>query len=53
MSAPNGHAQKDDSPASGPPPASPASGVLPISAERIKELVSASEVPFDSSQIEW
>lgn len=53
MSAPNGHAQKDHAPGSGPPPAIPASGVLSISAERIKELVSALEVPFDRSLIEW
>ena len=53
MSAPNGHAHKDHAPGSGPEPAIPASGVLPISAERIKELVSALEVPFDPSQIEW
>jgi len=53
MSAPNGHAQEDHAPASGPPPAMPAPGVLQVPAERIKELVAALEVPFDSSQIEW
>src|SRR5712671_1351767 len=53
MSAPNGHAQKDHAPASGPPPAMLAPGVLQVPAERIKELVAALEVPFDSSQIEW
>ena len=53
MSAPNGHAQKDHAPASGPPPVMPAPGVLQVPAERIKELVAALEVPFDSSQIEW
>jgi len=37
MSAANGHAQKDLGSASGPPPAIPTSGVLPISVERIKE----------------
>ena len=50
MSAPNGHAQKDHAPASGPPPAMLAPGVLQVPAERIKELVAALEVPFDSSQ---
>ena len=53
MSAPNGHAQTDHAPASGPPTAIPASGILRISHERIKELVAALEVPFDPSQIEW
>jgi hypothetical protein len=53
MSAANGHAQKDLGSASGPPPAIPTSGVLPISVERIKELVAELEVPFDPSQIEW
>jgi hypothetical protein len=53
MSAPNGHAQKDPTPASGPPPAMLVPGVLPIPAERVKELVAALEVPFDPSQIEW
>src|SRR6202041_2104808 len=53
MSAPNGHAQEDHAPASGPPPAMPAPGVLQVPAERIKELVAALEVPFDSPQIEW
>jgi hypothetical protein len=31
----------------------PAPGVLQVPAERIKELVAALEVPFDSPQIEW
>src|SRR6201997_2542204 len=53
MSAPNGHAQTDHAPASGRPTAIPASGILRISHERIKELVAALEVPFDPSQIEW
>jgi len=53
MSAPNGHAQKDHAPASGPPPAMLAAGVLQVPAERIKELVAALEVPFDQSQIDW
>jgi len=53
MSAPNGHAQQDHAPASGPPPAMLAPGVLQVPAERIKELVAALEVPFDPSQIEW
>lgn len=53
MSAPNGHAQKDHAPASAPQPAMPAPGALQVPTERIKELVAALEVPFDSSQIEW
>src|SRR5438477_9828368 len=53
MSAPNGHAQKDQVPASGPPPAMLTPGVFQVPAERVKELVAALEVPFDSSQIEW
>jgi hypothetical protein len=53
MSAPNGHAQKDHAPASGPPPAMLVPGVLQLPAERVKELVAALEVPFDPSQIEW
>jgi hypothetical protein len=51
MSAPNGHAQKDHIPASGPPPLK--AGVLQVQAKRVKELVAALEVPFDQSQIDW
>ena len=53
MSPANGHAQKERTSASGPPPAVLAPGVLQVSAERVKELVAALEVPFDPSQIEW
>jgi hypothetical protein len=53
MSGPNGHAQKDHVPVSGPPPAMLAAGVIQVSAERVKELVAALEVPFDQSQIDW
>jgi hypothetical protein len=53
MSAPNGHAQKDHGPASGPAPAMLAPGIFPIPAERIKELVAALEVLFDPWLIEW
>lgn len=53
MSAPNGHAQKDRAPASCPPAAILAPGVLQVAVERVKELVAALEVPFDPSQIEW
>jgi hypothetical protein len=53
MSALNGHAEEDHAPASGPPPEILASGVLQVPAERIKELVAALEVPFESTQIEW
>jgi hypothetical protein len=52
MSPANGHAQKDPTPASGPPPVMLAPGILPIPAERVKELVAALEMPFDPSQIE-
>ena len=53
MSRANGHGQKDRAPATGPPPAVPALGVLQVPAERVKELVAALEVPFEPSQIEW
>jgi len=53
MSAPNGHAQEDHAPASGPPPVMPAPGVLQVPAERVKEWVAALEVPFDPWQVEW
>jgi hypothetical protein len=53
MSAPNGHAQNNHAPASGPPPVVLTPGVLQVPAERVKELVAALEVPFDPSQIEW
>ncbi|HEX9111891.1 MAG TPA: Rad52/Rad22 family DNA repair protein [Terriglobales bacterium] len=52
MSAPNGHAQKDRAPSSGPP-VMLAAGVFQVPAERVNELVAALEVPFDPSQIEW
>src|SRR5258707_10362676 len=39
-------------PASGPPPVMLTPGVLQVPAERIKELVAALEVPFDSSRSE-
>jgi hypothetical protein len=52
MSPANGHAQEDYAPAYGPTPAALAPGVR-ISAERVKELVAALEVPFDPSQVEW
>lgn len=51
MSGPNGHAQ--DVTESIPPVALLASGASRFSAEQIKELVAALEVPFDPSQIEW
>ena len=53
MSSVIGHAQKDRVPTSGPTPALLVPGVLPIPAERVKELVAALEVPFDPSVIEW
>jgi hypothetical protein len=51
MSAANGHAQ--GAPESIPPPGMLSSGASRFSAEQIKVLVSALEVPFDPSQIEW
>lgn len=51
MSGPNGHAQRAAEPI--PPVAMLASGASRFSAEHIKELVAALEVPFDPSQIEW
>jgi hypothetical protein len=53
MSAPNSHVEVTDSSVSRPfsPPNTLA--VNPFTAEKIKELVAALEVPFDPSQIEW
>ncbi|HZQ21925.1 MAG TPA: Rad52/Rad22 family DNA repair protein [Terriglobales bacterium] len=51
MSGPNGHAQNATEPI--PPPGIIATGGSRFSAEQIKELVAALEVPFDPSQIEW
>jgi hypothetical protein len=53
MSAPNGHGFENRTPASNPPPAMLAPGVLQVPVERLKETVAALEVPFDPSQIEW
>jgi len=50
MSGANGHAQNVAEPIL---PALLASGASRFSAEQIKELVAALEVPFDPSQIEW
>jgi hypothetical protein len=51
MSGPNGHAQGAADPI--PPVAMLAPGTSRFSAERIRELVAALEVPFEPSQIEW
>jgi len=51
MSGPNGHAQGTTEPIV--PPGMIASGDSRFSAEQIKELIAALEVPFDPSQIEW
>jgi hypothetical protein len=51
MSGANGHAQSTAEPIS--LPWLLASGASRFSAEQIKELVAALEVPFDPSQIEW
>lgn len=53
MSPANGDAQQGTVPTSGPTPAMRVPRVLPMPAERVKELVAALEVPFDPSQIEW
>ena len=53
MSGPNGHAQKDRTSTTELPLAKLVPGVVQVSAERIKELVAALEVPFDPAQIEW
>jgi Rad52/22 family double-strand break repair protein len=54
MSAPNGHAHENGASTSCPPHAGPgAAPVLQVPAERVKEMVTALEVPFDPSQIEW
>jgi hypothetical protein len=55
MSAPNGHAQEMDATKTILRPPDTVIGVAapPYSAELIKELVAAMEVPFGSSQIEW
>ena len=51
MSGANGHAQSATEPIL--PPGMIASGASRFSAEQIKDLVAALEVPFDPSQIEW
>jgi hypothetical protein len=54
MSAPNGHARENPASKSGPPPtALCVTTPPPYSADQVKELVAALEVPFDPSQIEW
>jgi hypothetical protein len=50
---PNGHAQEDHAPVSGPPPAMLASGALQVPAERSKSWWRHWKVPFDPSKIEW
>jgi len=53
MSAANGHAHENGGPMTGPPTALEVPITPPHSAERVKELVAALEVPFDPAQIEW
>jgi len=53
MSGPNGHAEVSDSFVSRPLPPPNTLAVNPLTAEKVKELVAALEVPFDPSQIEW
>ena len=54
MNGPNGHAHENGT---STPVASPAALAMPtaaqFSAEKVRELVAALEVPFDPSQIEW
>jgi hypothetical protein len=53
MSAANGHAHENGGPITGPPTALEIPTTPLHSAERVKELVAALEVPFDLAQIEW
>ena len=54
MSAPNGHAHENPASTAGPPLTTLCMTTPPqYSADQVKELVAALEVPFDHSQIEW
>ena len=57
MNGPNGHVHENSTSIPGIPGTSPAVSVIPavpqLSAERVKELVAALEVPFHPSLIEW
>lgn len=53
MSAPNGHGSEDRGSTFVPPALLPGSAMAQLSAERVKEIVAALEVPFDPAQIEW
>jgi hypothetical protein len=53
MNAANGHVRENGGPTTGPPAALEIATAPLHSAERVKELVAALEVPFDPSQIEW
>ena len=53
MSAPNGHGAEDRGAKFAPPATLPEPAMAQLSAERVKEIVAALEVPFDPSQIEW
>jgi len=54
MSATNGHARENPVSLAGPPLATSCTTTPPpYSADQVKELVAALEVPFDPSQIEW
>jgi hypothetical protein len=54
MTGPNGHAHENGASTSvASPPALTLAAVPQFSAEKVKELVAALEVPFDPSQIEW
>ena len=54
MSAPNGHAHENPASMAGPPLTTSCMTTPPqYSADQVKELVAALEVPFEHSQIEW
>jgi hypothetical protein len=53
MNAANGQVRENGGPTTGPPAALEIATAPRHSAERVKELVAALEVPFDPSQIEW
>ena len=53
MSGPNGHAEVSHVSISSPLPPPNTLAVNPFTAEKVKELVAALEVPFEPSRIEW
>ena len=53
MSAPNGHGAEDRGNTFAPSAMLPGPAMAQLPTERVKEIVAALEVPFDSAQIEW